>query len=66
MAKNRTVSKLIHPIRIKEEQRALESCENYTQNFLGQKRKRQVLSCWDKPKKEEITIGSVVGNPVTQ
>jgi len=45
MAKNRTVSKLIHPIRIKEKQRALESCENYTQNFLGQKRKRQVLSC---------------------
>jgi len=45
MAKNRTVSKLIYPIRIKEEQRALESYGNYTQNFLGQKRKRQVLSC---------------------
>jgi len=33
---------------------------------LGKKEKEQVLSHSDKPKKEEIAMGSVVGNLVTQ
>jgi len=46
--------------------RVLKSCENSIQDFLGQKGKRQVPSHWDKPKKEKIATGLVVGNPVTQ